>query len=339
MTMIVKTLNHAIMITSFVFVMMLIIEYINVQTKGLWQESLKENRWKQYLTAAILGALPGCLGAFTAVALFSHGIFSFGAVVAAMIATSGDEAFVMFAMIPKTAIIITALIFIIGIITAWLTDKFFKFDTGIKELELHEAEICDCFPKDEILHQLKHLTLQRGVLILLITIFIAGLINGNFGPEIWNWKRITFLVINLISLFIVTTVPEHFLEEHLWAHVVKKHVPHIFLWTFGALLVMNLLIAHVDFKSWMESNQLIVLLIAALVGLIPESGPHLIFVTFYSQGLVSLPILLASSIVQDGHGMLPMLAESRKNFIIIKLINLVTGIVAGLTGLLILKII
>jgi len=333
--MILKTLNHALMITSFVFVMMLIIEYINIQTKGLWQSSLRKNIWKQYIIAAILGILPGCLGAFTSVALFSHGIFSFGAVVATMIATSGDEAFVIFAMIPKTAIIITILLFIISIIAAWFTDKFFKFNSGIKKLELHEEEYCNCFPKGKILQQLKNLTLQRTVLILLISIFITTLISGKMGPQIWNWKRITFLVINLISLFIVTTVPEHFLEEHLWEHVVKKHVPYIFGWTFGVLLLMNILMANLDLKNLIADNEIFVLIIATIIGLIPESGPHLIFVTLFSQGLVSFPILLASSIVQDGHGMLPMLAESQTNFIKIKAVNLAVGILVGLIGIII----
>ncbi|GAI00212.1 unnamed protein product, partial [marine sediment metagenome] len=46
--MIIETLKHALMITGFVFVMMLVIEYINVQTKGSWQNSLKKSRWIQY---------------------------------------------------------------------------------------------------------------------------------------------------------------------------------------------------------------------------------------------------------------------------------------------------
>ena len=335
--MLIKTLNHTLMITSFVFVMMLIIEYINIQTKGLWQSSLRNNIWKQYFVAAILGILPGCLGAFTSVALFSHGIFSFGAVVATMIATSGDEAFVMFAMIPRTGFIITISLFFIGIIAAWLTDKFFNFDNGIKNLELHDDDVCICFQKDKITKQLKKITLQRAVLILLIGIFLFALLTGIVGPKVWNWKRITFFIINIVSLFIVTTVPEHFLEDHLWEHVVKKHLPHIFLWTFGALFLMNILMAHLDVKNLIANNEIIVLFIAVLIGLIPESGPHLIFVTLFSQGLISFPILLASSIVQDGHGMLPMLAESRKNFIRIKVINLIMGILVGLLGILFLN--
>jgi len=65
------------MITGFVFVMMLVIEYINVQSKGLWQKSLTKNKWRQYIIAGILGAIPGCLGAFTMVAMFSHRLVSF----------------------------------------------------------------------------------------------------------------------------------------------------------------------------------------------------------------------------------------------------------------------
>ena len=47
-----------------------------------------------------------------------------------------------------------------------------------------------------------------------------------------------------------------------------------------------------------------VLLTGALVGIIPESGPHLIFVMLYAQGLVPFSVLLTSSFVHDGHGML-----------------------------------
>ena len=73
--MIIDTVQHALMITSFVFVMMLIIEYVNVQTKGDWQYSVKRSRWGQYLLAGLLGATPGCLGAFTVVALYSHNVY------------------------------------------------------------------------------------------------------------------------------------------------------------------------------------------------------------------------------------------------------------------------
>jgi len=46
-----------------------------------------------------------------------------------------------------------------------------------------------------------------------------------------------------------------------------------------------------------------------------------------------LSILLANSIVQDGHGSLPLLAETRKGFFIIKGINIAVGLIVGIAGL------
>jgi hypothetical protein len=127
-------------------------------------------------------------------------------------------------------------------------------------------------------------------------------------------------------LVIVATVPDHFLEEHLWKHVVRGHVPRIFLWTFGSLLVLHLVVDRWQFDDVIRDSKWLVLVLASLLGLIPESGPHLIFVTMFAKGVVPLSVLLASSIVQDGHGMLPMLAHSRRAFIVIKLINLAVGL-------------
>ena len=156
--------------------------------------------------------------------------------------------------------------------------------------------------------------------------------TGESGPSTWDWIQITLVVVSATTLFIVATVPDHFLEEHLWKHVVMIHVPGVFLWTFGALLLMHLLIDQLQLEMWLHEKQLIVLLVACLVGLIPESGPHLIFLTFYAEGTIPLSIFLASSAVQDGHGMLPMLAASRKDFLKIKLINLAVGLLLGLIG-------
>ncbi|MEA2102206.1 MAG: putative manganese transporter, partial [Thermodesulfobacteriota bacterium] len=114
--------KHTVMITAFVFVMMLVIEYINVLTQGTWQERLARNKAGQYLVAALLGGIPGCLGAFMVVAMYSHRIVSLGALVAAMIATSGDETFVMLAMIPRQSLMIIGILILVGIFAGALTD-------------------------------------------------------------------------------------------------------------------------------------------------------------------------------------------------------------------------
>jgi len=331
------SLTHAVMITGFVLVMMLVIEYLNVLTQGVWQHKLRGNRWQQYLLAAFLGATPGCMGAFAVVALYSHRVVSIGAVVAAMIATSGDEAFVMLTMIPGTAGFIFLILILVGVAAGFLTDILLKKKAVNQqaekcELDFHGEEACECFPRGKIVKQWKECSFSRGVLTLVLILFVAGLLVGYIGPPVWNWVRVTLLLASGVALFIVTTVPDHFLETHLWEHVAKTHMPRVFLWTFGALFVMHLLVDHFLLTGWMQDNQLLMLLAACLVGLVPESGPHLVFLTLYTQGAVPFSVLLASSVVQDGHGMLPMLADSRMDFFRVKAINFAVGLTLGLAG-------
>ncbi|MBU0581420.1 MAG: putative manganese transporter [Candidatus Margulisbacteria bacterium] len=328
-------LKQSVMITGFVFVMMLVIEYINVQTNGIWQKKLTGNRWKQYIFAALLGAIPGCLGAFTVVALFSHRLVSFGAIVAAMIATSGDEAFVMLAMFPKTAILLTIIILIVGIIAGYITDKFYvpkKLLENLSEnqLPLHSEEHCKCFEKDKFYTYLMKPSIYRIILILIIALLLVAVITGVIAGDEKMWIKISVTFVISVSLFILATVPEHFLKKHLWEHIAKVHAPRIFLWILGTLLVFHFLMSYINIEAWITDNMLYLLIIAVFVGIIPESGPHFIFITLFAQGAIPFSILLASSISQDGHGMLPLLAESKRGFLGVKLVNVIYALIVGL---------
>jgi len=288
--------------------------------------------------AAFLGVVPGCLGAFTAVSLYSHRALSFGALVTAMIATSGDEAFVMFTLFPVQAMWISLVLFLVALVAGWLTDALFVnqarfLEREDHELELHEKETCHCFSSSGILPQLKQITFARAILIAIFGSFLFLLATGLLGPGAWDWKKITFTIGAGFALFVVLTVPDHFLEQHLWGHVIKKHLARIFFWTFGALLAIHYLDAYLNVSAWIQDNLFLVLLLAVLVGIIPESGPHLIFVTLFAQGSIPFSILLASSIVQDGHGTLPLLAVSGRAFIWLKLVNIVFGLIIGFIGL------
>lgn len=79
-TLIGTPLTQALLITGFVAVMMLAVEYLSVVTQGTFQQVLTRSRWTQYVAAVVLGAVPGCLGAFTVVTLYAHRAVSLGAV-------------------------------------------------------------------------------------------------------------------------------------------------------------------------------------------------------------------------------------------------------------------
>jgi hypothetical protein len=326
--------EHALTITGFVFVMMLLIEYVNVQTSGRWQHALQRGRWRQYLLASLLGAMPGCLGAFTVVSLYTHRVVGFGALVATMIATSGDEAYVMLSLFPPKAVLLISVLFAIGVCAGFVTDLAYRrsgrpLESGEHALELHPSDACRSFPRQEIIRQIRAMSLPRALLIGILATFVVLLVTGAAGPAQWDWIKVSLLASALFALFVVSTVPDHFLEHHLWDHVLKRHLLRIFVWTFGALLAIHLLEGYVDLGVWIRGNIFATLVIASLVGLIPESGPHLVFVTLFAQGTIPFSVLLANSIVQDGHGTLPLLASSKRGFVGVKLVNLVVGLALG----------
>jgi len=325
--------NHSIIITLFVFVMMVFIDYINVLSKGKMSIAVRGGRLRQYIMASFLGSTPGCLGAFMNVSFYVRGLLSFGAMVGGMIATSGDEAFVMLALFPKRALLLFGLLFGIGVIFGWISDKVADFLNitpceECKVLKIHEANECRCFDAS-FLKKFRQFSLLRYGIIILIGVIVLALSFGIVGPEEWNWQRITIISSLSFTLFIVFTVPEHYLKEHIWEHILKKHLWRVFLWTFGALFVIEIGMNFWNLEAFVKGHMLWVLLLSGLIAIIPESGPHLIFVMMFSKGLIPFSVLLTSSIVQDGHGILPLLSYSIKDSFLIKLFNLVIGLGLG----------
>lgn len=124
----------------------------------------------------------------------------------------------------------------------------------------------------------------------------------------------------------------HFLREHVWEHVIKQHALTLFLYAFGTLLVLGILNHFVDLQSLMESHSWalwLILLIAVAVGFLPVSGPHLIFVMLFLQGTLPFGILLANSIAQNGHAGIPLMAQSKRNFLVMKAITMLLGLLVG----------
>ncbi|RLD73806.1 MAG: hypothetical protein DRJ10_17455 [Bacteroidetes bacterium] len=332
--MIIEVLKHSIMITVFVIVMMIVIEFINVQSKGNWNAYLKKSSWLQIIIAGILGIFPGCLGSFAAVSLYVHNVINFAALVTVMIATSGDEIFIMFAMMPDTTIKLVIIIFVIAVISGFIINFFTKKNYMSAQHKEHDKlkndeAVCSCYKPSLIILQLKKISFPRSLMLIGVSLFITFLISGDIGPENWGWEKITFLIISSIGGFIVLTTTDHFLLEHIWKHVIKKHMLKMFLWTFGAFLLIHLLEDYIDVNQWIENNILAVLLIAVLVGIIPESGPHIVFISLFISGAIPFSVLLANSIVQDGHGAIPLLAESQKSFVLMKLVNVAIGLLVG----------
>jgi hypothetical protein len=233
-------------------------------------------------------------------------------------------------------------LFAAGILFAWISDKLVKLFNIAPCATCLEGHCEQCLPGTEqqviradlfrpqnFVCNYHSLTFTRFLLLSLIISFLVLVSLGILGPAIWNWKRITFVALSLCALYIGTVVPEHYLHDHIWEHIIKHHLFRVFLWSFGALLFVHWGLEFWNLETFLHQHMLWVLAIGALLGIIPESGPHLIFVMMYSQGLIPFSVLLTTSFVQDGHGMLPLLSYSLKDSLLIKLFNLIFGLAAG----------
>lgn len=393
-----EVLKNSFLITGLVIIMMLMIEFLNVKSHGKIFEKLKCSSVKQVVTAACLGLIPGCVGGFAVVSLYTHKLLSFGALIAMMICSSGDEAFVMLAMIPETALIMFGVLFVIAIISGVVVDKVMqkkkksdgKFSCK-EQYVIHEEEHYK-FPsifKLSSYKTLKNASKERIILMVGILTFAGAIFSGLLehshnheapvkienstcahdhsdehshitdthdehsheehsheivaheehsheikfgGINILNerWLNILFGIFSIITLLLISVSNDHFVKEHLWNHVVKSHFKSVFLWTFGALLLLQIMIHNLNMESLIQDNMILMIILAVLIGIIPESGPHLFFITLFAGGVIPFSVLLANSIVQDGHTTIPLLAESKSTFIKAKLINVVVGLIVGI---------
>jgi hypothetical protein len=342
MEVLLEVFKHALMITVFVFVMMLIVDFVDTASAKQISGIMKGRPWRQYTLSSFLGSVPGCLGAFMNVSLYVHGMISFGAIVGGMIATSGDEAFVMIAKFPGTALTLSLLLFACGIVFAWISDRVIPI-LGIAPCEscieadceeclsrIDERErISDIFQPTNLIDNFHYLSFTRFLLLTLIISFLILILTGTLGPSTWDWKRITFICLSLCMFYIITICSEHYLDSHIWNHIIKKHLFRVFLWSFGALLFVDWGMSFWNLHTFIHEHMLWVWLIGALIGIVPESGPHLIFVMMYAQGLLPFSVIFTTSFVQDGHGMLPLLSYSLKDSLLIKIFNLVFGLAVG----------
>ena len=327
-------LAHSVMVTAFVFGMMLIVDYVNVLSRGKMSTVMRGGVWQQYALSSFLGAVPGCLGAFMNVSFYVRGLLSFGAIVGGMIATSGDEAYVMLALFPKTALFLFGILFVLGIVLAWVTDRIVPIlkivpcqECRLAPLHLDDEE-CQCFDA-AVWKRFPRVSLSRAVLLGIIVLLIVAMGVGFLGDSESGWARTSLFAVLLVAIAIVATVPDHYLREHILSHIVREHLWRVFLWTLFALLFVHIGLQYWNLEAFVKTHMVWVFLISALVGLIPESGPHLVFVTMFASGIVPFSVLLTSSLVQDGHGMLPLLSYSVKDSIQIKLFNLAFGLAIG----------
>ncbi len=116
----------------FVGAVLLIFGFINYKTQGRFVEKLENAKRLQPVIGAVLGLTPGCGGAIFVMPLYLKGTVTFGTIVATLVATMGDSAFVLIASRPLDYLIVSIISFVAALISGYTVDAL-KIDGGFEK--------------------------------------------------------------------------------------------------------------------------------------------------------------------------------------------------------------
>ncbi|WP_128475970.1 putative manganese transporter [Halorussus pelagicus] len=128
-----------VQVSAFVAVTVLLFSLVQYWTGGALVERLSDSERIQPLVGAAMGLTPGCGGAIVMMPLYVRGTVSFGTVVATLIATAGDSAFVILALAPKAGLYAYGIAFVAAVVSGYVIDRFgvgvARVDAAVRKID------------------------------------------------------------------------------------------------------------------------------------------------------------------------------------------------------------
>ncbi len=121
-----------VQVTAFVGAVLLLFGYIDYKKQGAFVDTIEKSKKYQPLIGAFLGITPGCGGAIFVMPLYVKGTVSFGTVIATLVATAGDAAFIILTRAPLNFLLVTAICFVVGAITGYIID-YYKIGDWVRQ--------------------------------------------------------------------------------------------------------------------------------------------------------------------------------------------------------------
>lgn len=309
-------------------------------------------KWFHPVLGSFFGAIPGCGATIVVASLYKNQNISFGGLFAAFISTLGEGSFVLLGVSDEAEnvfgnlevyAIITIFGFVAGIISGYLID-IFKWRTNTKNIQenIENTKIWRPFLVEKFIFYS----------IIIISILLApGSIMAFWKAEIKLIAELTkyamilltilCLLYYLLSTFVYKRHNCHCDHDNLKSVIshaildISMVVSYVFIGLVLSNYVIDEMIGVEKFKLWMQSSAFIVVLIAALVGLTPGCGGMIIVATTYLNNIDHFPLaaLIAAAIATSGDGIFPLIAQNKKDGLLVSLIGLVIALVVGYIAL------
>ena len=261
--------------------------------------------------ASFLGALPGCGGAVVVITAFARGNIRLGAMVAALIATMGDAAFLLLAKEPTTYIRLIGISMFAAVVSGWLVDRFHQGELYSSEVKhIKNVRIGELRNRDKLFIALAVPGLILGILQLGqidisefgIIVFSLGVFGALFSITVWAISPIAAISSSGDHPFTRSSEETSFVT--IW--VIAGFLAYEYAYAFLGL----------DLEVLAEAAWIFLPLLAVLIGFIPGCGPQVLVTTLYLNGIIPFAALIANSISNDGDALFPAIALTPKMAVI-----------------------
>ena len=261
--------------------------------------------------ASLLGALPGCGGAVVVITAFARGNIRLGAMVAALIATMGDAAFLLLAKEPTTYLRLMSISIFAAVISGWTVDRFHRGELYSSEIKHFEKiGIGKLRTRDKLFMAFAAPGLFLGILQLAqvdvnnfgILVTILGLLGAFLSISIWVLSPI-----NAVSSS----------GDHPFTRS-SEETSFVTVWVIAGFLAYEYAYAFfgLDLEVVAEAAWIFLPILAVLVGFIPGCGPQVLVTTLYLNGIIPFAALIGNAISNDGDALFPAIALTPKMAVI-----------------------
>ncbi|PIE39800.1 MAG: hypothetical protein CSA51_04135 [Gammaproteobacteria bacterium] len=312
---------------------------------------------RQVLIASLLGVLPGCGGAIIVVSQYAAGHAGFAALVAVLVSTMGDAAFLLLAKAPQTGILVMATGLVVGIFSGWLVSVIHTPD--FLNVKRQTAAQINCQPLPPYSKRLSRTWLM--ILLLAVPFSLLSsfqidiaplpLLNQSIDLTITVGVVGALLCIVLWALLPLQAPYQGLVAEDQVAHysndnsslpadntdnkTALSRVMHdtnfIMVWVTLAFLSFELFVHYtgLDIAQLFAATAWAAPLIGVLVGFLPGCGPQIIVASLYLQGVAPLSTLLGNAISNDGDALFPAIALAPKAAVMATIYSAVPALIVG----------
>ena len=317
-----------IAVSTFVGATLLVFVFLEKRNFNL-QSYIQKNQKLEIPISSFLGAIPGCGGAIMVMSLFTRGVVSFGAVLAALISTMGDAAFLLLATKPQAALIILPVTFCTGIISGYLVKPFTK---NFLQKKTNQDFSVDELPKNKTSN--KFYLIWFLFLIPGLALGIMNAFNIETSYLISDFDIIQFFsfILALYCVFLwvlnpLTDIQMASIHENSFRKVVDTTC-FVTVWVIISFVIYELINISTQgaiFESLKYFGPFVPLM-AIIIGFIPGCGPQIMITSMYVSGQIPMSAQIGNSISNDGDALFPAIAISAKAAIIATLYSAIPAI-------------